>query len=211
MVSISDNNITMKRCTKCKKEKSLEEFRIRKDGKFGRTSQCRICMNIYGKEYSSRYHVKIRKSIQGKEWKEKNKDYCRQRSLKYYYDNKAHVLEYMKKRKENSIQYKLTCILRDRLYKAIKGNYKSGSAVRDLGCSMKFFKKYLQSKFYLRSKTDEIMTWSNHTRKGWHIDHIRPLSSFDLTNRQQFLRACHYTNLQPLWAEENFAKSGSYV
>jgi hypothetical protein len=50
------------------------------------------------------------------------------------------------------------------------------------------------------------MTWENWTTNGWHIDHIRPLASFDLTDRQQFLVACHYTNLQPLWATENRKK-----
>jgi hypothetical protein len=48
------------------------------------------------------------------------------------------------------------------------------------------------------------MTWDNWTTDGWHIDHIKPLaSSFDLTDRKQFLEACHYTNLQPLWAKDN--------
>lgn len=50
------------------------------------------------------------------------------------------------------------------------------------------------------------MTWDNWAPKGWHVDHIIPLSSFDLTNRDQLLAACHYTNLQPLWAKENLQK-----
>jgi hypothetical protein len=53
------------------------------------------------------------------------------------------------------------------------------------------------------------MSWSNWSLKGWHIDHIKALSKFDLTNREQLLEACHYTNLQPLWAAENMSKGSS--
>lgn len=48
------------------------------------------------------------------------------------------------------------------------------------------------------------MSWTNYG--DWHIDHIKPLASFDLTDRVQLLVACHFTNLQPLWAEENLKK-----
>lgn len=48
------------------------------------------------------------------------------------------------------------------------------------------------------------MTWENYG--AWHIDHVRPLASFDLTDRAQLLQACHYTNLQPLWARDNRSK-----
>jgi len=54
------------------------------------------------------------------------------------------------------------------------------------------------------------MTWSNYGFNGWHIDHIRPLAAFDLANRSEFLKACHFTNLQPLWAADNF-KKGSKI
>lgn len=43
---------------------------------------------------------------------------------------------------------------------------------------------------------------------GWHLDHIVPLYKFDLTDHKQFLKANHYTNLQPLWGKCNLIKSG---
>ena len=51
------------------------------------------------------------------------------------------------------------------------------------------------------------MTWDNWSLVGWHIDHEIPLYAFDLTDREQLLRACHYTNLQPMWAIDNLEKS----
>jgi len=50
------------------------------------------------------------------------------------------------------------------------------------------------------------MSWDNWTKDGWHIDHIIPLAAFDLTDREQVKQACHYTNLRPMWAEENLSK-----
>jgi len=55
------------------------------------------------------------------------------------------------------------------------------------------------------------MTWDNWTLDGWHIDHIKPLASFDLTDRKQLLEACHYTNLQPLWAKDNLTKNDKII
>ena len=50
------------------------------------------------------------------------------------------------------------------------------------------------------------MTWENYGRNGWEIDHIKPLSKCDLTDPEQFKEVCNYTNLQPLWAEDNLSK-----
>lgn len=82
---------------------------------------------------------------------------------------------------------------------------KAGSAVRDLGCTTEELRAYLEAQFRLG------MSWDNYGKGGWEIDHITPLASFDLTDREQFLKACHYTNLQPLWHHENRAKGDKLV
>ena len=89
--------------------------------------------------------------------------------------------------------------LRSRLGSAIRGRYKSGSAVSDLGCSIEKFLQYIGNLFL------PGMTWENYGK--WHLDHIVPLCAFDLTNRTEFLKASHYSNYQPLWASDNCRKN----
>jgi len=97
---------------------------------------------------------------------------------------------------------KLRRNLRNRLWYVLKGGLKVGSAVRDLGCSIEFLKHHLETQF------QPGMTWDNYggTINNWCVDHIIPLSSFDLTDREQFLKACHYSNLQPMWFSDNSRK-----
>ena len=57
---------------------------------------------------------------------------------------------------------------------------------------------------YFESKFIAGMSWDNYGK--WHIDHIVPLSSFNLLDPEQVKVACHYTNLQPLWAKDNLKK-----
>jgi hypothetical protein len=105
---------------------------------------------------------------------------------------------------KDGVQSKLAHALRCRMRLFLKKNKtdKAGSAVCDLGCSVGQFKSYLESKL------EPWMTWDNYgrlskNRKTWNIDHIQPLTNFDLSDREQFKVACHYTNLQPMSAYEN--------
>jgi len=139
-----------------------------------------------------------------KQYLEKNKDKFKQQRKEYNIKNADKKRQYQKNKIKNDIQYKLSRNLRKRLHSAIKNNQKLGSAVKDLGCTIDELKIYLESKF------QEGMTWENWNLYGWHIDHIKPLSLFDLTDKNQFLQAVHYTNLQPLWAEDNLSKNDKY-
>lgn len=149
-------------------------------------------------------------TLKNKEWKDLNKEYYLQYQKQYRLANKSKKLLWEQHDRKNNLNRNLADSLRNRLNIAIKNGQKAGSAVRDLGCTIEELKKHLESKFYINPKTSDKMTWENHTIYGWHIDHIRPLSSFDLTNRVQFLEACHYTNLQPMWAKDNLSKGGKY-
>lgn len=125
---------------------------------------------------------------------------CNSKEYRKYHPKKKQVT------KIYDINHKLKRSLRTRLYGALKGNYKAGSAVKDLGCSIEELKKYLESKFYHNKETGEVMSWNNWSVHGWHIDHKRPLAAFDLSNPEQFKDACNYKNLQPLWSQENLSK-----
>ena len=118
-------------------------------------------------------------------------------------ETNARVAIYHRNKKLADVNYRIKCRLRNRLWKVLRGNYKTGSAVRDLGCSIEHFKKHLEAQF------QPGMTWENYGNGGWHLDHIRPLVLFDLTDRSQFLEAAHYTNLQPLWAKDNLSKGAT--
>lgn len=131
---------------------------------------------------------------------ENNKKYKESHKEKLKLYQKEYGKDYHKNRVKIDIQYKLSCTLRSRFNRALNGNFKSGSAVKDLGCSIPEFKLYIESLF------TEGMSWDNHCRSGWHVDHILPLTSFDLTDREQLLKAVNYTNLQPLWFKDNLSK-----
>ena len=135
-----------------------------------------------------------------KVYREANLDKTKARHKAYREANLDKINARHNNRIKTDIQYKLSRRLRTRLYCALQGNQKTGSAVKDLGCSIDELKTHLESKF------QSGMTWDNWSFEGWHIDHIKPLASFDLTDRKQLLLACHYTNLQPLWAIDNLSK-----
>lgn len=163
------------------------------------------------------YVIKNRKKIvqYRKEYHIKNQDKIKKYHHQYNRDNKEKILQYKQrtrphmrqmmrlyraKRIKTDPNYHLAINLRTRLGTAIKRNSKRGSAVGDLGCTIPELKIYLENRF------QKGMTWDNWGRRGWHIDHIKPLKEFNLTDRKQFLKVVHYTNLQPLWWQDNLAK-----
>jgi hypothetical protein len=111
-------------------------------------------------------------------------------------------LKYRKKRDSN-------LNIRDNLRSKIRNDLKSTSPrILDfynelIGCSIKELKIHLESKF------TEGMTWDNYGQGGWHIDHIIPCAVYNLTYTEEQKKCFHFSNLQPMWAIENFNKHAS--
>lgn len=137
----------------------------------------------------------------GKKWREANKDRIRA----YKQGRKAIRAKQIRERRKTDINYKLMCQLRTRLNRALKRpQKKTHKAVELLGCSIDSFKLYLESKF------ESGMTWKN-CGSAWHCDHIMPCAIFDLSKPEHQKRCFHFSNIQPLWAEENHRKSSKVV
>lgn len=143
---------------------------------------------------------KLKNKDKIQDWKTRNKDKIKLYSKEYRAKNLERERTREHKKYTEDICFALKKILRIRIGKALKNKQKRGSAVDDLGCSV------LELKVYLEKQFKDGMNWDNWGLYGWHIDHIKPLDSFDLTDRKQFLEATHYTNLQPMWAKDNIRK-----
>lgn len=188
--------MTNKVCSRCAENKDYICFYKSKVSKDGFVAACKSCRS---KDFNREKRKQYDKIYYGDKDKEKI------RKQKYYTANKIAILarnkEIEKRLLKEDVKFKIAKYLRNRLSNSLKRNTKNGSAVKDLGCSLEELKQYLESKF------QNEMTWDNYG--SWHIDHIIPLASFDLSNREELLKACHYSNLQPLWALDNLKKGKS--
>lgn len=187
-----------KECSKCLISKELSGFYKDKQKSNGCTSKCKSCMNSDVQIYQKTNKKKIADYQKRYQKKDKYKEYKKEYRKQYNAIHRSERAAQVKERRNSDINFKLTHALRRRLTSAIKRNQRTGSAVRDLGCSIEEFKVYLSLSF------QPGMSWKNYGK--WHIDHKMPLSKFDLTKRKELLKACHYTNLQPLWAIDNLKK-----
>ena len=121
--------------------------------------------------------------------------------LKKYRKTKVYKLyknSYRKKRRLNDINFAFLENTRKRIWSVLKGYTKTDKTKNILGCSLSEFKHYISSKFV------DGMSFDNYGK--WHLDHIKPCASFDLTCPVQQLACFHYSNLQPLWAKDNLKK-----
>lgn len=208
----------MKTCTACKTEKPFDLFYPRYGRKSGYSPTCRACKNADrvalkkqdpdAAEKQQKWRDANPEKI--KQYESTRKDLPSRLAWKkeynpaYFQKNKTHIngtrRVYHEENKDD-LAYLTKRRLRARLKIAIKKGYKSGSAVSDLGMSIKDFLQYLDND--CMHKYGE--TYSGNESK-YHIDHVIPLSAFDLADKNQLLIAVRWDNMQVLTAAENRSK-----
>ena len=175
----------MKTCTKCLTNKSIDDFKRDNSKKDGRYSSCRSCV----KEYRANHYKENKEqySLKNKIKYKENPDSYKERAKKNHYA-----------RLETDLLYKLQTRFRTRIYQSFKLNNwkKNTKSSRLLGCDIQTAKQHIENKFV------KGMSWNNWGE--WHIDHIKPVSL--AKNIEELEKLFHYTNLQPLWKEDNLKK-----
>ena len=142
-------------------------------------------------------------SAKKKAYKKRNAASISQRDSDYKRANRPQINANKRRRIQTDVNFRLAANLRTRVYHAMSGRSKSASTMQLLGCTLEQCNAHLEAQFR------DGMSWAN--RSEWHVDHIRPCASFDLSKPSQ-QRACfHYSNLQPLWAHENLSKGSKYL
>lgn len=192
-------------CVCCKIVKPINEFSSYKIKK--RQRICKVCVNVKKREYRKKNPGKRRE--EKKRWREKYPEKRREERKRWKAKNPDLMKQYKRKsvisKLETDPVYRVIVALRKRTRNFLKSLdvAKKGSSVEFIGLNNIDFRQYIEDKFI------DGMSWDNYGVKGWHIDHIIPLSS--ATTEEEAYKLCHYTNLQPLWAEENIRKSNKIL
>jgi hypothetical protein len=202
----------------CKKEANAEAAKQKVVKSPAANKTCMFCGDEFtpvrrsqkfcSKKCSSHYQTKkVRKekpdhcrSVQ-RQWQQRNRDTTRRYSREYASRNRTKLTESVRVRRHTDHSFRIASQLRGRLRSAVRaqGTIKVAGLWDILGCDKVFLMNHLSSQF------TEGMSFANYGE--WHIDHIRPCASFDLTDPEQQKECFHYSNLQPLWAADNFQKS----
>jgi hypothetical protein len=202
-------------CIRCKTEKSINDFSLRKD-RPSRRPECKICEKEYQKKYREKTKGKYKELIyryqkenpdQYKKnylkWRKNNPNYMKNYIKKWRKNNPEKIREYIRKKlstPSGKLNHSMATDIRKSLKKkgVSKGREKWESLV---GYTVKQLKEHLEKNF------KPGMRWDNHGE--WHIDHIIPISRFNFSSpgHIDFKKCWALKNLQPLWEKDNLKKS----
>ena len=185
-----------KTCITCNITKLIQEFIFDKYDNYFK-GQCKKCRNK---------QEKIRREIRTKNNPEKAKQENHKNYIKYSKSENGRIKIQEGRRKRSKIlKYRIKNTLKCRIRTAIKSERKSENTMKLVGCDTLFFQKYIESLW------EDKMSWLNYGygENKWELDHILPCELFDMSDPIQQKWCFNYVNLQPLWHNDNNAKSDS--
>ena len=203
-------------CKKCGVKKELCEFDRRNDTKDRHSNKCKVCRRIYVNQYNNNSVNLEKKRIKQREYYWCNHEKELKRISEKHKKNSEKEKEYRKKNRtkineriktqyaENEI-FRIRTNMKNRmkLFLNSKQITKKNTTFEIIGCNPQELKEHIEKQFKIG------MSWDNYGYYGWHIDHIIPLSS--AKTEEDVYRLSHYTNLQPLWCEENYKKGNKII
>jgi hypothetical protein len=189
--------VETKVCSKCGIERNIIEFRKDITKKDGLRPECKLCVKNY--EMTQRVNNPTLMSEKLKKFYKDNPE--KRKEYRQNYKSRKH--EQRKERRNSDPVFNLVNRVRCRIWKflTLSNITKKNKTFEIVGCTPEFLKEYLEKQF------KDGMSWEN--RHLFHIDHIIPLSS--AKTEKEIYKLCHYTNLQPLWVDENLKKSNKIV
>lgn len=214
-------------CSKCLRSRPAREFYRDSHSPNGRVSRCRNCSRVLNavRRRTPRYKEvrRIRDARRRKDpaFRAKRKLYRSSQAalvrdrIRYWNRRRAHIeelkrtpkgrrrLRYLRRHRyqvSTRTNKHLADVVRGKLRRVLHGQKMRGDVVQFFGTDLAGIKAHIESKFA------DGMSWANWSVRGWHIDHIKPLRTFALSDPLQLRLAAHYTNLQPLWAHDNCSK-----
>jgi hypothetical protein len=195
----------IKKCNKCGEIRNFSEYNKDCSKKDGHRNICKLCVK---EKYLQNRDYEIQRS---KDYQEKNREKVLKQKLihakKYFIKNHDKIKEYQKNYKKNRLKndplFRLSINISSRIrgYLKINNITKKNTTFDIVGCNPHELKTHLEKNFIGN------MSWENYGE--WHIDHIIPLSS--ASNEEELYKLCHFTNLQPLWAEDNLKKGNKLI
>lgn len=186
---------TCKYCRNYNKSKRDEIKRTYKQGTFSSkdniNKQCRKCLEI-------KPLINFYKNKRYKDGYINNCIDCHSKLWKEYYKNTYYSV--MTERFKNDLIYKLKQNVKSYIHIQLKNQnkFKEDSSIIYLGCSIDFFRDWL------------IFNNKNYNSTDYHMDHVIPLSLFDLNKQQDIDIAFHWTNIQILSKKDNLEKSNKF-
>jgi hypothetical protein len=209
--------LATKHCPCCKAEKPTEAFGLCR--KYGRQSVCRECKTVLARKYRASDPGRVRKNAMASYWRHRDSKIAKNKLWKaanaervraynsaylkaYCAENADRLREwrraYNKARMAADPNYAIKKRLRLRLSHALNGKKKRFPSLALTGCTVDELRQWIEDQF------DFEMHWGNVG--AWHLDHYLPCAAFDLTDEEQAKVCFHWSNMRPIWREQNAAK-----